>query len=260
MTEPGSGGVERGRSRAPDAGDAAWPPPLKGNVALRAVVFDLDGVLVNTEDLYSEACETVLGRRGKTYDHDLRERMMGRPVGDAIQIMIDAHKLPDRIDHLMEECRKVLEVLMATSLAPMPGVVSLLDWLAAEELPAAVATSALRRVRRLRANALGSQAAVSVCADIGRCPLWETRPGNLPAIGRAAETRAGADDGAGGQRNGYRAAVAAGAFTVAVPNRHTCKHDFSGAQFMAETLADRRITEVLAEGARGEERGARGGS
>src|SRR4051794_1026899 len=52
--------------------------------ALRAVVFDLDGVLANTEDLYEQACVAVLGRRGLTYDPPLRERMMGRPVADAL--------------------------------------------------------------------------------------------------------------------------------------------------------------------------------
>ena len=32
------------------------------DVQLCAVVFDLDGVLANTEDLYEKACEEVLGR------------------------------------------------------------------------------------------------------------------------------------------------------------------------------------------------------
>ena len=41
--------------------------------------------------------------------------------------------------------------------------------------------------------------------------------------------------------NGCRAAVAAGAFTVAVPSGPSRRHDFTGAQFVAETLADPRI-------------------
>jgi beta-phosphoglucomutase-like phosphatase (HAD superfamily) len=45
--------------------------------------------------------------------------------------------------------------------------------------------------------------------------------------------------------NGCRAAVAAGAFTVAVPNRHTHQHAFPGAQFVADTLADPRIRRAL---------------
>ena len=45
--------------------------------------------------------------------------------------------------------------------------------------------------------------------------------------------------------NGCRAGVAAEAFTVAVPNRHTRKHDFSGARFVADSLADRRIYQAI---------------
>jgi beta-phosphoglucomutase-like phosphatase (HAD superfamily) len=45
--------------------------------------------------------------------------------------------------------------------------------------------------------------------------------------------------------NGCKAAVAAGAFAVAVPNRHTREHAFPGARFVADTLADVRIQEAL---------------
>ncbi|MFM8380085.1 MAG: HAD-IA family hydrolase, partial [Planctomycetia bacterium] len=46
--------------------------------------------------------------------------------------------------------------------------------------------------------------------------------------------------------NGCRAAVAAGAVVVAVPGAHSRRHDFTGARFVAESLADPRIVELLA--------------
>jgi beta-phosphoglucomutase-like phosphatase (HAD superfamily) len=46
--------------------------------------------------------------------------------------------------------------------------------------------------------------------------------------------------------NGCRAAVSAGAFTVAVPNHHTRGHSFSGVRFVADGLSDPRITRALA--------------
>ena len=46
-------------------------------------------------------------------------------------------------------------------------------------------------------------------------------------------------------QNGCRAAIASGAFAVAVPGDHSRAHDFTGAQFVAESLADRRIYEAL---------------
>src|SRR5829696_2067930 len=85
---------------------------VASNNAPTAVAFDLDGVIANSEDLYEQAGETVLGRRGKTYDADLRERMMGRPVVDALKIMIECHSLPDPLDDLMCECKDVLQALM----------------------------------------------------------------------------------------------------------------------------------------------------
>src|SRR6185503_9762792 len=42
------------------------------------VLFDLDGVLLDTEPLYTEATQAVVGRFGKTYDWALKRHTMGR--------------------------------------------------------------------------------------------------------------------------------------------------------------------------------------
>jgi pseudouridine 5'-phosphatase len=213
--------------------------------ALRAVVFDLDGVLANTEDLYEQACETVLGRRGKTYDPPLREQMMGRPVADAIQIMLDAHSLPDPLESMMTECWETLRVLLETSLAPMPGVAPLLDTLQAANLPAAVATSALRDYADLvltRLNFKQRFRFILTSEDV-RCGKPDPEIYVLAAARLQVEPSQMMvlEDSA----NGCRAAVAAGAFTVAVPNRHTLNHRFPSAKFVADTLADPRILDAL---------------
>jgi beta-phosphoglucomutase-like phosphatase (HAD superfamily) len=44
---------------------------------------------------------------------------------------------------------------------------------------------------------------------------------------------------------GCRAAVAAGAVVVAVPGGHSRRHDFTGARFVAESLADPRIHDLI---------------
>ena len=46
---------------------------------IRAAVFDLDGLLVNTEELYQDVGTDLLRRRGKTFDAELLDAMMGRP-------------------------------------------------------------------------------------------------------------------------------------------------------------------------------------
>ncbi len=211
----------------------------------RAVVFDLDGILANTEDLYEKAGESVLGRRGKIYDAELRERIMGRPVVDAIQIMIDCHSLPDKVDELMRECAEDLQKLMATSLAPMPGAVSLIDDLQSAKVPIAVATSATPDYADNVLTRLDLKQRfrfILTSADIRRGkPDPEIYFLAADRLGIAPSQMMVLEDSA----NGCRAAVAAGAFAVAVPNRHTRNHNFSGARFVADTLADPRIRKAL---------------
>jgi HAD superfamily hydrolase (TIGR01509 family) len=212
---------------------------------LRAVVFDLDGILANTEDLYEKACETVLGRRGRPYNAPLREQMMGRPVADAIRIMLDHHGFDDPIEAMMQECREVLSGLMESSLKPMAGVNELLGRLEMANLPKAVATSALREYADFVLTRLYLKQRfrfVLTSEDI-RCgkpdpeiyllaaAQLELPPAQIMVLEDSA--------------NGCRAAVSAGAFTVAVPNRHTKNHNFAGAQLIADTLADPRILAAL---------------
>jgi HAD superfamily hydrolase (TIGR01509 family) len=218
---------------------------LKTTNDLRAVVFDLDGLIANTEDLYEEAGQIVLSRRGKTYDDSLREQMMGRPAADALQLMIDCHALTDSIDDLTCECTDVVQSLMGAALAAMPGLETLLDLLQSADTPIAVATGSTRAYAYQVLSQLGVKDRfrfVLTADDIRR-----GKPD--PEIYLLAATRIGfepqhimvLEDSA----NGCRAAVEAGAFAVAVPNRHTRLHSFLGAQFIADTLSDLRIRQVL---------------
>ena len=71
-----------------------------------------------------------------------------------------------------------------------------------------------------------------------------------PEIYQTAAQRLAVDPGAmlvlEDSQAGCKAAVAAGAVAVAVPGGHSRRHDFTGAVFVAETLADPRIEALLA--------------
>ena len=64
-----------------------------GRPPIRGAAFDLDGLLVNTEELYQHVGTELLARRGCTFEPDLLDRMMGRPQQVSLQIMIDWHGL-----------------------------------------------------------------------------------------------------------------------------------------------------------------------
>lgn len=216
-----------------------------GRPPIRGVAFDLDGLLVNTEELYQHVGGELLARRGRTFEADLLDQMMGRPQAVSLQIMIDWHGLDDTIETLATETREIFTGLLDTRLEPMPGALPLVDALEQRGVPRGVATSSgpdfahdvLTRVGLL--HRLGF---VLTAADV-------THGKPHPEMYQSAARRLGVDVAEmlvlEDSENGCKAAVAAGATVVAVPGGHSRRHDFTGARFIAESLADPRIYDLL---------------
>ncbi len=112
---------------------AEWHP--------RAVVFDLDGLMFNTEELYQDVGGELLRRRGKKFTGDLLDQMMGRPAKVSLQIMIDWHQLADTPDELARETEDIFAGILAERLECMPGLIELLASLEGAGIPKAIATS-----------------------------------------------------------------------------------------------------------------------
>lgn len=215
------------------------------NGRLQAVAFDLDGLLVNTEELYQDVGSEILRRRGKVFEEALLDAMMGRPERVSLATMIEWHSLDDTVETLAAETREIFARLLDERLAPMPGAVELVDRLAARGVPRGVATSSgpdFARDVLGRVGLLDRFAFVLTSADV-----VQGKP--HPEIYRTAAERLGVSTDAmlvlEDSHAGCTAAVAAGAFAVAVPGGHSRRHDFSAARFVAKSLSDSRIHLLL---------------
>lgn len=210
-----------------------------------AVVFDLDGLMFNTEELYEQVGGELLRRRGKQVSRELLDQMMGRPGRVALQIMIDMHRLGCTVEDLQRETDEMFPALLAQHLAPMPGLLTLLDALEAAGIAKAIATSSRLDFAATVLGQFDLQPRFSFVLTSE--DVQQGKP--HPEIYRTAARRLAVDP----QRmlvledseNGCRAAVAAGAFAVAVPGKHSRGHDFSGARFIAAGLDDQRIYDAL---------------
>jgi HAD superfamily hydrolase (TIGR01509 family) len=214
----------------------------------RAVVFDLDGLMFNTEELYQEVGAELLRRRGHVFTQELLDQMMGRPSHIALQVMIDTHTLKATVGELLAETDEIFPEILRTRLAPMPGLVELLDALENRKTPKGIATSSRRSFVERVLGTFGFQPRFSPILTSEDITHGKPHP---EIYHKAAERLAippsemlVLED----SQNGCRAAVAAGAITVAVPGAHSRQHDFQGAAFVADTLADRRIYELLQVG------------
>jgi HAD superfamily hydrolase (TIGR01509 family) len=211
----------------------------------RAVVFDLDGLMFNTEELYQEVGAELLRRRGYTFTQELLDQMMGRPSRVALQIMIDTHTLRATVEELLAETDEIFPGILAARLAPMPGLIDLLDALERRNIPKGIATSSRRSFVE---HVLGHfNFAPRFSPILTSEDISEGKP--HPEIYLKAANQLGIPPGEilvlEDSQNGCRSAVAAGAITVAVPGAHSRNHDFTGAALVAETLADQRIYALL---------------
>jgi HAD superfamily hydrolase (TIGR01509 family) len=113
--------------------------------ALQAVVFDLDGLLVDSEPVQMAAWERFLG----SYRHQLTEpllaRMFGLRIWDSAQIVIDAYELPLTVNQVVVERDAVFFEALRDGVSPMPGAIDLVQNLNARQIPLGLATSGHRR-------------------------------------------------------------------------------------------------------------------
>ncbi len=211
----------------------------------RAVVFDLDGLMFNTEQIYSHVLKELLRRREKEFTHDLVDQMMGRPAAAAFGVLSSYHNLDESLEELMAESDAIFLGLLDAQLAPMPGLVELLTALEQASIPKAIATSSRRSFTQRILGKFHFEPRFEFLLTGDDVTDGKPHPEiYLKAAERLAVPPAEMlvlED----SQNGCRAAIAAGAFAVAVPGEHSRSHDFTGAAFIAEGLADPRIFEAL---------------
>lgn len=222
-----------------DSERIAWPH------ALKAVAFDMDGLMVNTEELYYEVGQTILRRRGREFTDALRRGMMGLPGPKAFELMIATEQLVDTVDVLASECEEVFAGMLPHRLRPLTGLLDLLDQLDAHRIPRCVATSSSLRFAREVLAGISVLDRVDFVITAEHVPNGKPHPdiylGAAEKLGVEAHEMIVLED----SQHGSKAGIAAGACTVAIPGDHSRHHDFSGVHFVADSLADSRIRELL---------------
>jgi pseudouridine 5'-phosphatase len=180
-------------------------------------VFDLDGTLLDTEDLYSQAAKVVCARYDAVYTDAIKRAVMGGDTLRGAEYVVRELSLPITPKEYIAERELLLHELFANA-DPMPGAAALIAALRERNLPFAIATSGHRAItmHKLQKHAFLLEADVIVCGDDPR--LENPKPAPDIFLLAARELRAdprrclAVED----SLNGLRAALAAKMRTVAL--------------------------------------------
>jgi HAD superfamily hydrolase (TIGR01509 family) len=184
---------------------------------IEAVVFDLDGVLLDTEELWNEARRQIAEERGGRWQDDAQRAMMGMSSGEWSRYMHEELGVPDPPEEISTEVVGRLEDLYRERLPLIPGALDAVRRLAAR-WPLAIASSSNRPLIDLFLELTGTADLFRATVSSEEVARGKPAPDvYLEAARRLAvdpATCAAVED----SENGIRSAAAAGMTVIAIPN------------------------------------------
>jgi len=204
-----------------------------------AVIFDLDGTLLDTEPLYTQATQRIVGPFGKTFDLALKRRIMGGDARVGAATVIEALSLPIDIDEYLARRESLLRESFAVA-PEIPGAGDFLNFLAEKGIPLGLATSSNQALSKLKLSGHAWRSVVGhkVYGDDPR--LQNSKP--APDIFQiCAETMAVEPDlciAFEDSRNGVTAALAADMQVVAIDSPYVEPGDLATATLVIKSYAE----------------------
>jgi HAD superfamily hydrolase (TIGR01509 family) len=198
---------------APEAANAVGPRKIT------AVVFDLDGVLLDSEKIWDQVREELVRERDGRWHESAQREMMGMSSPEWARYMHDELGVPDPPEEISAEVVRRLEAIYRKRLPLIDGAPEAVERLAAH-WALGLASSSNRELIDLVLEVSGLARFFRVTVSSEEVPRGKPAPDvYLEAARRLAvppERCAAVED----SLNGIRSAKAAGMRVVAIPNPH----------------------------------------
>jgi HAD superfamily hydrolase (TIGR01509 family) len=209
-----------------------------------AVIFDNDGLTLDTEHTWTRAESALYARYGTEFTLDHKREMLGTS-GEKSALTMERHLgQPGRGHELRVELRELVHAeLDGTGVETMPGAVELIDALRESGTPIGLATNSGREfaTRALRAAGIYDYFDTVVSAeDVARPkPAPDVYLAAAAAVGAAAEDCVALED----SETGVTAAKAAGMTVIGVPSFPGI--DLDAADLVVESLREAAVWDLL---------------
>jgi HAD superfamily hydrolase (TIGR01509 family) len=213
----------------------------------KALLFDIDGTLTDTDALHLEAFNEVLGPHGHAFDHARFTRELQGFSNASISERFLAGQPPERQTIIMGEKEQAFRKLVAGRIQPLPGLIALLALADRADIPMVAVTNAPRLNAEMLLSGLGIADRFKAAVIGDELPHGKPHPmpylEGLRAVGAAPEASVAFEDSC----SGVRSASSAGIATVGI--RTSLSHDdmiAAGAVMTARAFDDPELLKFVA--------------
>ncbi len=212
----------------------------------KAVIFDMDGVLIDSEFHWFEAEMNFLKKYGITMTREIMTKMTGRSLRETVSMIKEEYKLAAPIEELMGEKAAASEAIYEYKAQVMPGAHDLVKTIHAQSGRLAIASgSMLHRIEKIvQRFDLAHYFEHLVSSDHVN---YVGKPD--PAIYIYTANKLGLDPAhcvvIEDSVNGLKAAKGAGMDCIAVPDPRWSRGNYSEANLIVKGLTDEKIIDFL---------------
>lgn len=205
---------------------------------IRALIFDMDGLMVDTEPLYWDVARQLARNCGKEVSDETLRKMMGRSRIESMRIFAEACGIDSRApEDLLVDREELMLERYARGVEPMKGLREILNQFR-ERLRFAVATSSPRKFTDVLLPAMGVANEFKIVQTGDEVEHGKPHPEIylrcMDRLGVNGSESIVLEDSKAGAMSGK----AAGAYVIAVPSHLTAVEDFS-------QVADARVDDLL---------------
>jgi len=203
---------------------------------IKAVIFDMDGVMINSEPLWEKIEKIMMARKGLDYTPVYREEIVGLGQKDSAKLLKSTFSLTEDIEEIIKERISILLDIYNNELSLVNDLIKLLDLLSQNSYRVALASSSPLRVVKFVLNKFNLNKYFNPVVSGDMVKLGKPNPDiylyTAERLGVTPKQCLVIEDSI----NGVNAAKNAGMYCVAVPDKRLDRKGFENADIILDNL------------------------
>jgi beta-phosphoglucomutase-like phosphatase (HAD superfamily) len=194
----------------------------------KAIIFDMDGTLVDSEIIWHEAERELFEDRSIPYTDEIRQHIIGMRVDEMFTKLVDILSLNESPETLEAELVERMLIKIPLLVQPKSGAQAIVEWAATLNRPYCIASSSPMSIIEATVKSQGWSELIPKLYTADVVPKGKP----APDVYLHAAQELGVDPTAclalEDSPNGARSAVAAGMTCYAIPDSHSTPEAFAG--------------------------------